>query len=364
MEAERITHKELLTFSNLANLSWEFLDLKAIKEGNTEYELEGDPSEVTQLNNLLAPEVFQRIVRVEDEEDDYEERRKYIYGGEGYGNYNEKEGRKEMRREAGIAMEYLQKDEGNFLEDWEVVYGADEYKVVTDYLDSLWELVSGEELDDDENLYPTREEIEEEEEDRAKVEFKFNLAEKALKVVFANTSGTIYIPDILKKAGGSKLQEKAEEEDVCLGFVVALASNFGDPKALFESSLSSMQENVLSSLGEEFKSVVGTLEESEQVPEKLDIDFTKEIDIKRIYNSGFRVLALKKDEEVVIVNEGEQSEKNKTLPDELELLQMVYNRLSHEHSDSKITFTGYNGGADLSFINKVKTSVELQTDVA
>ena len=28
-----ITHKELLTFSNLTNLEWEFVDLKAIKEG-------------------------------------------------------------------------------------------------------------------------------------------------------------------------------------------------------------------------------------------------------------------------------------------------------------------------------------------
>ena len=29
----KITHRELLTFSNLTNLEWEFVDLIAIKEG-------------------------------------------------------------------------------------------------------------------------------------------------------------------------------------------------------------------------------------------------------------------------------------------------------------------------------------------
>ena len=54
----------------------------------------------------------------------------------------------EMHRKAGIAMEYLEKwqeyeetggargtDEGSFLQDWEVIYAADNYKAIADYLD-------------------------------------------------------------------------------------------------------------------------------------------------------------------------------------------------------------------------------------
>ena len=100
-----ITHKELLTFSNLTNLEWEFCEYMKTDENG--YVLTGDDAEYKPLDKLLTPEVFARIIRVEDEEDDaYEEKRKYIYGGEGYGEYDVENGLAEMRQEAGIAMEY------------------------------------------------------------------------------------------------------------------------------------------------------------------------------------------------------------------------------------------------------------------
>ena len=52
-----ITHKELLTFSNLVSLEWEFANLEPVEredqDGNTYYEY-------PQLNDLLTPEVFAR----------------------------------------------------------------------------------------------------------------------------------------------------------------------------------------------------------------------------------------------------------------------------------------------------------------
>jgi hypothetical protein len=119
---EKITHKELLTFSNLTNLKWEFVDLEGIKEGRRVGE-EGGQTNSTQLKDLLAPEMF---VRVRKDKNGNEIRENVYDEGE--------EGLQEMRRYAGIAMEYLEKmgagnKEGEFLKDWEVIYGGDNYKL-------------------------------------------------------------------------------------------------------------------------------------------------------------------------------------------------------------------------------------------
>jgi len=136
MGKEKITHKELLTFSNLTNLEWEFVDLDAIKEGLSADRVQkqkssGDQS--TQLNDLLDPENFVRIRKGENGEDIREQ----VYG-------EREEGLQEMRKDAGIAMEYLEKldtgnSEGDFLKEWEVVFGADKYKIMEDYLNLRWE---------------------------------------------------------------------------------------------------------------------------------------------------------------------------------------------------------------------------------
>ena len=132
-----ITHKELLTFSNLTNLEMEFVDLNQIAKNAFGEESE----EKLKLNDLLAPENFVRV---------YEDGTKeYRYGADEEGNLISKEqGLFEMHQKAGIAMEYLEKwqeyeetggargtDEGSFLQDWEVIYAADNYKAIADYLD-------------------------------------------------------------------------------------------------------------------------------------------------------------------------------------------------------------------------------------
>ena len=145
---DSITHKELLTFSNLTNLEWEFADLEPSEEvdedGNIYYEY-------TPLNDLLTPEVF---VRIDEEKNEFGDNVTYIYGERDQNGEHIKEtGLVQMRKKSGIAMEYLEKDEGSFLKDWEVIYGADRYQVIADYLDSVQEFI-GTKVD-----YPSREDI-------------------------------------------------------------------------------------------------------------------------------------------------------------------------------------------------------------
>ena len=120
-----ITHKELLTFSNLTNLDWHFVDLYTKSDE--------EKKRSTNLNDLLTPGAFYRVY------DNGE--REYCYGSVGKGSFVETQGLVEMRQAAGIAMEYLEKwqqwketdgaegtNEGEFLGDWEVIYGGDNYK--------------------------------------------------------------------------------------------------------------------------------------------------------------------------------------------------------------------------------------------
>jgi hypothetical protein len=111
MDKKKISHKELLTFSNVINLQWEYVDLEAIK--NDEHQVGGQAegeSLSTQLNDLLSnPEVFAKkdqdgdIVKysyIPDIKDETEVTKNDI-----------EQGLAQMRKEAGIAMEYLEKDE-------------------------------------------------------------------------------------------------------------------------------------------------------------------------------------------------------------------------------------------------------------
>ena len=117
----RVNDRELLTFTNLTNIRWEFLD---VFDKNNEDILKNTVQASILLNKILKdPERF----AIRDDNGDVKE---YVYGNDISGNYlGKEEGEKELKEAAGIAMEYLEKDEGKFLEEWEVVYGADNYKL-------------------------------------------------------------------------------------------------------------------------------------------------------------------------------------------------------------------------------------------
>jgi len=137
-DKSQITHKELLTFSNLTNLEWEFVELKLNDENGDKITEEDE--EYKELKDLLIPGVFVRKNK-EGEIEEYS----YLEGIKREEDITEEDlkiGLAEMRQKAGIAMEYKEKletgnQEGKFLKEWEVVYAADNYKAVADYLDFI-----------------------------------------------------------------------------------------------------------------------------------------------------------------------------------------------------------------------------------
>src|SRR5690554_1094022 len=127
MKGNNTTHKELLTFTNLTNLDWHFVDNKT----ETQDALGKKKIEFKKLKDLLKPELF---VRIDEEKNEFGDNVNYVYGERDQnGNYIKETGLIELRQKAGIAMEYLEKwqeydytegkrgtDEGSFLQDWEV----------------------------------------------------------------------------------------------------------------------------------------------------------------------------------------------------------------------------------------------------
>lgn len=114
--AQEVTHKELLTFSNLTNLEWQFVGLYDKETGRQR-------NDIFLKDILSAPKRFAET----DEDGEVDE---YTYGKTENGGYDEKKGKTEMRYNAGIAMEYFEKNqeelsEASFIEDWEVTYGAE-----------------------------------------------------------------------------------------------------------------------------------------------------------------------------------------------------------------------------------------------
>ncbi len=119
-----ILDKEFLTFCNAANLDWQYASLVAGRK----------------LHELLSPEKFVRKYDDGRTEDVYK-------------NISE------MQNSAGVLMNYLEEcgknsGEGDFLKNWKVVYGADSYKLYTDYLDEVKEITKVE------INYPSREKVE------------------------------------------------------------------------------------------------------------------------------------------------------------------------------------------------------------
>jgi hypothetical protein len=149
-----ITHRELLTFSNLTNLDWHFVELF-------------DPTTGKRKNNLFLKDILSDPESFAERDEDGNVK-SYSYGIDDEGNYLGKEaGKIDLRKNAGIAMEYLEKwedeknSEGKFIEDWEVIYGGDNYKIVSEFLD---------EISDGNIDYPSREDAKDEQKALQKLE--------------------------------------------------------------------------------------------------------------------------------------------------------------------------------------------------
>ena len=111
----KITKRELLSFCQLANLDWQFVDLKAVEK----------KEDSLILSKALNPNYFRRTM-------------KDIYGeilNKDIAIYGENEvGKEVLRQKIGMTMELLEKkgfgsEEGKYLDEWEVLGGYDNYSI-------------------------------------------------------------------------------------------------------------------------------------------------------------------------------------------------------------------------------------------
>ena len=383
MSEKKVNHKELLTFSNLTNLEWEFVDLKAIKEGEGSVggKEVSDSASPIQLNDLLTPEAF----AIRDEEGEI---KRHIYGEDDSGNYVEQQGLIEMRKQAGVAMEYLEHsddgEEGEFLKDWEVIYGGDKYQILKEYLDQRFEPIrkivkkclKENDIDSEDrevandfltnDPYPARENLE----GKSTVEFKIKAYAKRFGIsVLSNmsningSSGQINILEELANRIYNKLKGAVKKE--ALKYVKKSNINLYLALKLWDT-----QGDIgpVNDLTKEYKSLVENDKKFKELEEMLEkeglegITINEKVDLydEERYKDGtnteeFRVLVLKKEikdeDHIVIAHKGKKLGKKKVLPDEFQGLQLVYKQMAAKYPEAKITFTGCKGGADLGFIN-------------
>ena len=154
----KTTKRELLSFCQLANLDWQFVNLEEVKmkeEGLT-------------LSKALNPNYFLRtkkdiygeIIKIKDGE---ELKDVPIYG-------RDEKGKVALRKKIGMTMELLEKgkegnSEGKYLDEWEVIEGYDNYKLSCEMMKGSREeeinIEIGKELADEEvNKKLSKEEIE------------------------------------------------------------------------------------------------------------------------------------------------------------------------------------------------------------
>ena len=126
----KISKRELLSFCQLANLDWQFVNIKILEKDNA-----------FQLSKALNPNYFLRTTK-----DIYGKIIK-IEGGEKLENVaiygRNEEGRVTLRKKLGMTMELLEKKEsgskeGSYLDEWEVLGGYDNYALEREIMEEEW----------------------------------------------------------------------------------------------------------------------------------------------------------------------------------------------------------------------------------
>ena len=351
-----IKDRELLAFSNATNLEWQFM-------------IDTDEKKGAKLNALLTPESF---VRKDSENVDEVE---YIYcntklsENENLTPEQIEQGLEKMQNSAGVLMNYLEEcdknsNEGNFLKDWEVVYGADNYKVVADYLDiqkkifeeKLSEELSKQELDKVLEIfsYKSREEVEGKASIKKKVDF-------AVKLVSNVTEALGFYFNFSIEINGEKIIKKISEElSKSILEELIKKTNCVPAVALYNCLSGGNMKNI--SLGSE----IGGKAVKEINKTNLDLSLLDDTNVRLTHelemaNTGFKTVAFRKEGKIVIAFKNEKIKNRELLPSEIDYLNIVYNSIRKEYPNEEIIFTGYEGGGDLSVLSLFLSEKSLAT---
>ncbi len=303
-----ILDKEFLTFCNAANLDWQYASLVAGRK----------------LHELLSPEKFVRKYDDGRTEDVYK-------------NISE------MQNSAGVLMNYLEECgknscEGDFLKNWEVVYGADSYKLYTDYLDEVKEITKVE------INYPSREKVESSKKINFYIDIFINVADGAL-YIYSGYASLKKIPikmDIsknIKKQVINDISDSICEKVEVLNYANIIRKDKNDRKKITGKVLKSFSEN---------------RKKESSVDVDSYIKLTRKIDF--LSDSNFKVVIFKSEnlKTVVVAFGNLKYIKNETLPEEIDLIQIVINKVRIDfYKDYKIVFTGYNSGADFGILSNI-----------
>ena len=350
-----LSHKQLLTFSNLANLEWQFAQYK--KE-LSDYKTAEDEAAYKTVSNLLTPESFVSGYR------DPEQKQNpiYVYGDDGNGNCDTSQGLKEMRKHAGVAMEF--KDiSADFLRKWEVIYGADNYKIVDEFYENLYLTINGQEPAEEDKPYPTRDQIEDKKEAILNLrltikglKYFVDIASFAIELGFMDDISSVtneYTEDSIQKIA-YKLTDKIADK---------LAVSIDDAAQVFTRGKIDAQywsvkllETIGSQLEDELTDQSQQLEKEGQVSATSDIWDLPLNKSLSMFDTGLRVVAFKKKDQIVIAFNkkdlhGINSHKDELLPQEKDLLRIVYSKIQAQNENSDIIMTGMNSGADLAGFN-------------
>ena len=389
-DQNQITHKVLLTFSNLTNLEWQFVNIEAIKNGR-KIGSGGQSTQSLKLRDLLTPKNF---VRYDEEIDDYTY--PYLKGKQGQNitltDKERKEGRKEMAKYASVAMGYKEQEAG-FLGDWEVVYAGDRYKVIRDFYDGLlkakYEEEDSKDADnipepgDEEHPLPSRNYIESNQDKKEKLKLYMNGISAAAQFVplAIELSCADEIFNLRKVADGLEDSLKSLDDLTDDTVDTFISKNLGaNYKGLLEGSVKSWSlfsvTNSLDIYQKGLKSEIKDIEKNKKIEEMTPtekeiikdnreipkVGFTKELNLSAgtKEGDGFRVVVFKKDDQIVISYRAEEDSNGETLPPDRDLLQLVYNRVYFNNCEGKkeghkpeIRFVGLNAGADLGAVSSL-----------
>lgn len=327
-----IRDKEFLTFCNATNLDWQFSN--TVKKTYSIVDKDGKKKEINEyfkLHELLSPEKFERKYDDGRTEDVYKDI-------------------SQMQAKAGILMNYLEEcgkgsGEGNFLKEWEVVYGADSYKLLVDELF----IKTSKKLKIKDLEYPTRDDVASTKKTVFYIDVVISLISNTVSIV----SGKDSITDAIKfKAAqevkkellnhvGEEVKKAITDENELLKYIALLA----DPGSDVRDKLVDGTQEVMKCGNEWIKKT-----KEKDIPTQLKL--TRKVNF--LANDKFKVVIFKRGTgvgtEIVVAIDDKGLEDGEVLPENIDLLQLLCTKIEEEFKEGTVYFTGYDKGATLGIL--------------